>query len=98
MFNKRKGQSTVEYIVLVTAVIGVAIAFLLSPASPFRQTLTNSMNNMTQQIGNMTDRLVDSTPEAPAGNTVTSNAVTVNAATPSPCPTGQSWSASTGCS
>ena len=29
--NKRKGQSTVEYIILVTAVIGVAIAFLLTP-------------------------------------------------------------------
>jgi hypothetical protein len=77
MFNKRKGQSTVEYIVLVTAVIGVTIAFLLSPASPFRQTLTNSMNNMTKQIGNMTDRLTDSTEASdPADTPITDDVKT----------------------
>ena len=41
------GQSTVEYIILVTAVIAVIIFFVLSPASPFRSKLGNTLETGT---------------------------------------------------
>ncbi len=53
----RKGQSTVEYIVLVTAVVAVGIAFLTSPAGPFQSKLTNTMSVTTNKIKTMGDRL-----------------------------------------
>ena len=66
MFNKRKGQrnspheggqSTVEYIVLVTAVLSVAILFLTNPAGPFQQKLNSTLGTVSTQMGNMSDRL-----------------------------------------
>ena len=67
MFNKRKhkGQSTVEYIVLVTAVIAVLIAFLVSPGSPFKASLNTTLVSGTSQMENMADRLEKSTPPSP---------------------------------
>lgn len=55
--NFKSGQSTVEYIVLVSAVIAVAIAFLNGPNSMFRSKLEGSMNQMANQMQNVTNRL-----------------------------------------
>ena len=65
MFNKRKGQqnsprtgqSTVEYIVLVAAVIAVAIGFMTSQSGPFQTKLNSTMTTVTSQMTNMADRL-----------------------------------------
>ena len=62
-----KGQSTVEYIVLVTAVIGVMIAFLIIPRndknqSTFQNQLANTMETMSGQMTNMANRLSGTTP------------------------------------
>jgi uncharacterized protein YpmB len=58
MFNKhkRKGQSTVEYIILVTAVIIVAIFFLTSSTGPFQKQLNSTMTTATSQMDNMATR------------------------------------------
>lgn len=61
MFNKRKGQSTVEYIILVTAVVSVAILFLVSPTSPFQKKVGSSLNAVADQMNVMADRLAVST-------------------------------------
>lgn len=39
-----KGQSTVEYILLVTAVIGVIILLTNGKSSPFYNKMTNTVN------------------------------------------------------
>jgi hypothetical protein len=57
--GKRLGQSTVEYLVLVTAVIGVVIAFLVK-GSTFQTQLCSVMTNMTNQMGNVASRLTGS--------------------------------------
>lgn len=56
--KRQKGQSTVEYIVLVTAVIVIVIAFLVSDASPFKQRMNASMDAVTQQANQMAADLV----------------------------------------
>ena len=58
--NNNKGQSTVEYILLVTAVIAVMIAFAAGPASPFRTKLNETLTNVTDDIGVMGNRLTAS--------------------------------------
>lgn len=75
MLNKRRGQSTVEYIVLVSAVIAVAIAFFLAPNNQFSKTMNSTLGQATSQISNMQGRLVNGQPlttgasPAPAVNT-----------------------------
>lgn len=60
--KKRKGQSTVEYIILVAAVIGALIIFLPGTfRTAYNATLTSGTNGMT----NMADRLQQSRPLAP---------------------------------
>ena len=56
--RKKKGQSTLEYILLVTAVILVLLWFLTGSGSPFREryndtldAATNGMLNMAQRLG-----------------------------------------------
>ncbi len=65
MFNKhkagQKGQSTVEYIVLVTAVIAVAIAFLVPKNSGFQKKMGGSLNTVADQMDSMATRLANST-------------------------------------
>ncbi len=39
-----KGQSTIEYILMVTAVIAVIIALTNGSNSPFQKKLTNTLN------------------------------------------------------
>lgn len=45
--NKR-GQSTVEYVLLVTAVLAVVIAFVVGQKSPFQTQLNQAYNTATQ--------------------------------------------------
>ena len=47
---KTKGQSTVEYILLVTAVLAVIIALTTGPTSPFKNKLSNTV---TMSMGGM---------------------------------------------
>jgi len=60
--KRKKGQSTVEYIILVAAVIGALIVFLSGDTSPFKKafnaTLTEGINGMQ----NMAHRLATSRP------------------------------------
>lgn len=67
MFNKqkRKGQSTVEYIILVTAVIVVAIFFLTSPSGPFQSQLNKTLTTGSKQMSNMATRWQTSVAPAP---------------------------------
>ena len=65
MFRKTKGQaprqnsgqSTVEYILVVTAVIAVMIFFLTSNNAGLRGKLNSTVDTAANNIGNMSDRL-----------------------------------------
>jgi hypothetical protein len=60
MVKNKKGQSTLEYIILVTAVIVVIISFLVAPTSPFKQQLNTTINDTTGMLSTMTVRLGNS--------------------------------------
>jgi hypothetical protein len=77
-----KGQSTVEYILLFTAVVTVLILFLNSDRSPLKLQLNNTYSDMTDQMGNLTRRLTGTVappyiPE-PATSTVSSSDTPIN--------------------
>lgn len=57
LIKKKKGQSTVEYIILVTAVLAAIILFVANPGSPFRSRLDNTLNSATDAMVNMAGRL-----------------------------------------
>jgi len=58
--NKR-GQSTVEYILLVTAVLAVLIVFFTNNnAGSFKAELGNTLGSSATQISDMSGRLVNS--------------------------------------
>lgn len=63
--NKR-GQSTVEYILLVTAVIGVLIVFTTNKNNGFQAQLNDTLSSVSSQIGNQTDVLERSHALSPA--------------------------------
>jgi uncharacterized protein (UPF0333 family) len=55
--RNKKGQSTLEYILLVTAVVIILIAFVAGPASPFKKAVNttlwtgvNTLNSMSNKI------------------------------------------------
>jgi hypothetical protein len=52
--KKRKGQSTVEYIILVAAIIGALIIFL---PGTFRRAYNATLQSGTNGMQNMADRL-----------------------------------------
>lgn len=57
---KNKGQSTVEYILLVTAVIGVIYLFTnKGDNAPFKQKLNSTLNTTADTMLNMADRLTN---------------------------------------
>lgn len=58
--KKQKGQSTVEYIVLVTAVVAVLLLFLANGNSPFNQKLNSTLNTVTGKLPGMTTLLTNS--------------------------------------
>jgi len=66
--NKR-GQSTVEYILLATAVIAVIIALVSTSGSLFRNQLNTTLNTAIGQVGDLTTRLVNSEGIQPPGGT-----------------------------
>jgi len=71
--NKR-GQSTVEYVLLVTAVLGVIIAFVAGNNSGFKTQLGNSLNTATSDVNTMASTLAashDSTAAPTAAGTGT---------------------------
>jgi hypothetical protein len=53
----RKGQSTVEYILLVTAVIGVIISFTAAKNNLFQSRLNTVFNETTQDMLNVATQL-----------------------------------------
>ena len=60
--RKKKGQSTVEYIILVAAIIGALIIFLPGVfTTAYNATLSSGTNGME----NMADRLAGSRPLSP---------------------------------
>jgi hypothetical protein len=64
--NKR-GQSTVEYILLVTAVVGVLIIFETNQnQGGFQSTLNSTLNQASQDMNTMSGVLVDSHALTPA--------------------------------
>lgn len=62
--GKRKGQSTVEYIILVAAIIAVLIIFL-GPTGPFSKAFNTTLITGTNGMTNMADRLSGSRPLSP---------------------------------
>jgi len=60
--RRSRGQSTLEYLVLVTAVVAAFIVFL--PGS-FRIAYNSVLNKTTNAMINMADRLSGSRPLAP---------------------------------
>lgn len=60
MLKNRKGQSTLEYIILMTAVIVAIIAFVVSPTSPFKRALNGTLESGTNTMNAM-GHLINST-------------------------------------
>ena len=79
MFRKTKGQSTVEYILLVTAVIAVMIFFLTTKNSGLQGKLNSTLDTSINSIGNLSDRLDKSHTATPGVSPVPG--VTVNPTT-----------------
>ena len=59
-FKNRKGQSTLEYIILVTAVIAVLIVFLNPTTGMFSTTVNASYNQVVNGINTWTNKLLNS--------------------------------------
>lgn len=57
--RKKKGQSTIEYIILVTGVIAALILFL-KPGGPFQTEFNKTLTAGTNGMVNMADRLSNS--------------------------------------
>lgn len=57
--KQKKGQSTVEYIVLVAAVVAAAL-FMLKPNGLFRTSLNTTLGSQMGQMEDMSTRLSDS--------------------------------------
>jgi len=57
--NKR-GQNTVEYVLLVTAVLAVIIFMVTKSNSPLQTQLGNTLNDTFRDVGTLKDRLVNS--------------------------------------
>jgi uncharacterized protein YoxC len=55
--GKKKGQSTVEYILLAAAVIGALVIFL-KPGGTFHQTLNTTLDEVTGEMTDMKDQIV----------------------------------------
>ena len=56
----KRGQSTLEYVLLVTAVIVVIIWLVVGQNSPFRNSLNTTLTTSINGMETMADRLNDS--------------------------------------
>lgn len=56
--KQNQGQSTVEYILLVTAVIAVVIIFLTTKDGLFQKRLTNTLDISTNSLENIAVRVL----------------------------------------
>ena len=61
--RKRKGQSTVEYIILVAAIIAALILFL-NQNGPFQKAYNETLNRGTDGMLDMANRLATSRPKS----------------------------------
>lgn len=57
MIKDRKGQSTLEYIILVTAIIVVIIALVMGSNSPFSKGVNDTYSRMLNSTNIMSTRL-----------------------------------------
>ncbi len=64
MLRKKKGQSTLEYIILVAGIVALLIIFL-RPQGFFYRALNDTLGTASGGMENMADRLTDSRPIAP---------------------------------
>lgn len=68
--KNKKGQSTVEYVLLVTAVLAVIIAFVSSSKGGFQSQLNSTLNTATGDMGTIASTLSTShAASTSAGNT-----------------------------
>ena len=75
MLKNKKGQSTVEYIILVTGVVMVMIMFLVTgDKSPFKQKLNGTLDTVADGMVDITGAAVDSHIGATGKETQTPNA------------------------
>jgi len=97
MFLKKSqhGQSTVEYIILVTAVIGLIIAFLIAPNSTFKARINSSMDAVTNQANAMSTRTAAASNVAFTVNAVATNIIG-NQVSGAICAPGTNFDPSTG--
>ena len=78
--NKR-GQSTVEYVLLMTAVVVVIIAFVSNTGNGgFRAQLNSTLNSATADMNSMATTLADShdAQSAPTGSSVGTPPYSIN--------------------
>ena len=64
MFKNKKGQSTLEYIILVTAVVAIILVFL-GPTGIFRSRLNQTLDSATNTMVNMAGRVSTAYPLSP---------------------------------
>ena len=64
MFKNKKGQSTLEYIILVTAVVAIILVFL-GPTGIFRSRLNATLDTASNGMIDMGNRLQSSRPLSP---------------------------------
>jgi len=62
--NRKKGQSTLEYLILVTGVVAIMIVFL-GPGGIFQQAVNETYITGTSQMNEMANRLATSRPLSP---------------------------------
>lgn len=62
--KKKKGQSTLEYIVLVTAVVAVILVFM-KPGGIFQSRVNATLDTVTNTMTNMAGRLSTAQPLSP---------------------------------
>ena len=61
MLKNKRGQTTLEYLILVTAVIAALLAFL-GPTGVFRSVLGNALVDVSDGITNQANRIAGSRP------------------------------------